>query len=317
MKMSLDVLLIGSLAVFAAVVSVVVILPGMTITDKPSDIYRPRTDLENSERKIFIANGCTYCHSMAVRNLDWTADALRIAQAGDYIDDQPHLLGSERTGPDLQLEGGLHPDDWHVAHFFNPRHTRPDSIMPQFAFLAPNELRALVAFAQSLGLKLADERTRRQRAWRQQSIAAFEAGTDANVQWVTEHVPAGWRALPNPYPTTPEGLARGRRTYDSFCVGCHSEVGDGMGPAAVRLNPPPLNFTTLREREISGGILYYQIMNGITGTAMPFFKHELESEKIWEVGNYVAVTFIGKSDAGQNTGAIPAAFELQRNEATP
>ena len=30
-------------------------------------------------------------------------------------------------------------------------------------------------------------------------------------------------------------------------------------------------------------------MNGITGTAMPYFKRDLESEKIWDVSNYVAV----------------------------
>ena len=57
-----------------------------------------------------------------------------------------------------------------------------------------------------------------------------------------------------------------------------------MGSAEPYLYPPPLNFTTLRGRGISGGILYYQIMNGITGTGMPYFKGELESEKIWDVG---------------------------------
>ncbi len=69
------------------------------------------------------------------------------------------------------------------------------------------------------------------------------------------------------------------------------------------------NFTLLKGRGISGGILYYQIMNGITGTAMPYFKRELESEKIWDVGNYVAVTFIGESDAGAPPKGIPAAYE--------
>jgi hypothetical protein len=61
-----------------------------------------------------------------------------------------------------------------------------------------------------------------------------------------------------------------------------------MGPAQPHIYPPPLNFTILKGRGISGGILYYQIMNGITGTAMPYFKRELESQKIWEVGDYVA-----------------------------
>ena len=84
-----------------------------------------------------------------------------------------------------------------------------------------------------------------------------------------------------------------------------------MGPAAARLYPPPLNFTTLNGRGATGGILYYQIMNGITGTAMPYFKRELESEKIWAVGDYVAVYFIGESDADTEPKGIDAAYEVE------
>ena len=50
-------------------------------------------------------------------------------------------------------------------------------------------------------------------------------------------------------------------------------------------------------------------MNGITGTAMPYFKRELESEKIWDVGNYVAVTFIGQTDADTEPRGIDASYE--------
>ena len=56
-------------------------------------------------------------------------------------------------------------------------------------------------------------------------------------------------------------------------------------------------------------MLYYQIMNGITGTAMPYFKRELESEKIWDVSNYVAEQFMGVVDANSAPRGIDAAFE--------
>jgi cytochrome c oxidase cbb3-type subunit 2 len=82
-----------------------------------------------------------------------------------------------------------------------------------------------------------------------------------------------------------------------------------MGPAQADLYPPPLNFTILKGRGITGGILYYQIMNGITGTAMPYFKRELESEKIWDVGDFAAVYFINQSDAGGDPAGIDAAYE--------
>ena len=42
---------------------------------------------------------------------------------------------------------------------------------------------------------------------------------------------------------------------------------------------------------------------------MPYFKRELESEKIWDVGNYVAVYFINDSDANTEPRGIDAAYE--------
>jgi len=81
-------------------------------------------------------------------------------------------------------------------------------------------------------------------------------------------------------------------------------------PECYYLYPPPLNFTTLRRTGgASGGVLYYQIMNGITGTAMPYFHHELESEKIWDVSNYLMVYFISGREFGTDGQGIDGAHE--------
>jgi len=309
MKMTPRAILIGSLLVLGAVVLVMVWVPYLNRDETPSDILRPRSSMESDGREIYIANGCVYCHSQSIRSIDRALGAERTAQAGDYIQDRPILLGSQRTGPDLSQEGGEHPDDWHVAHFVNPRYTRPDSIMPAFRFLKPEEQSRLIRYIQSLGFKQADHRMQRQLEWKGKSIKAYESGPVANVDWLHDMVPSGWREIPNPYPTTEAGLARGHKIYQSFCLGCHGPIGDGIGPAQPYLYPPPLNFTILKDRGISGGILYYQIMNGITGTAMPYFKRELESEKIWDVGNYVAVYFINQSDANESPRRIDAAYE--------
>ena len=310
MNMTLKTIVIGSLLVLAAVVFVMVIMPyADTNKTTPSDIFRERSPAEAAGRTFYIANGCVYCHSQSIRKVDWGLGAERIAQAGDYLADQPILLGSARTGPDLSQEGGEHPDDWQIAHFINPRYTRPLSIMPAFAFLGMENLKQLTTYVQSLGLKHADKRMQRQRFWKKKAIKAYESGPVANVKWLHEQVPEGWRNLPNPYPTTAAGLARGHKIYQDFCLGCHGPIGDGMGPAQPYLYPPPLNFTILKDRGISGGILYYQIMNGITGTAMPYFKRELESEKIWDVGNYVAVYFINQTDANTDPKGIDASYE--------
>ena len=309
MKMTPSFIIIGSLILFGAVLTVAIILPWSTMSDQPSEIFRHRTAAEQEGRKIYIQNGCTYCHTQFIRYVDWDLGAERIALAGDYIQDQPHLLGSERTGPDLSQEGGEHPDDWHLAHFTNPRFARPNSLMPSFKFLGINKIKTLIAYKQSLGFKQADFRVERQEFWKKRAVEAYESGPAKNVEWLHSMVPEPWRKLPNPYPSTEASLKRGHRIYQDYCIGCHGPIGDGMGPAQPFLYPPPLNFTILNGRGISGGILYYQIMNGITGTAMPYFKRELESEKIWNVGNYVAVTFIGESDAGMAPRGIPAAYE--------
>jgi len=309
MKMTPTVIIVGILSLLAAITLTMVYWPYSTRVTEPSEIFRERTPVEVAGRKIYLENGCVYCHSQSIRSIDWGHGADRIAQPGDYIADEPIALGSQRTGVDLSQEGGEHPDDWHMAHFINPRYTRPASIMPPFEWLGMERTRKLTRYMQSLGFKAADRRMERQHYWKKESIKAFESGPDINIKWLSDITPEGWRNIPNPYPTTRAGLQRGQKIYQNFCIGCHGPIGDGMGPGQPWMYPPPLNFTVLKGRGISGGILYYQIMNGITGTAMPYFKRDLESQKIWEVGDYVAVNFINQSDANTEPRGIDSAWE--------
>lgn len=185
MQMTERVFSIGSLLILAAAAVGVGFLPSLTLkSGKPSDIARERTSLEERGRRVYIENGCTYCHSQYIRPQDWDNSAVRISQTGDYAYDSPHLLGSERTGPDLSQEGGVRTDDWHLAHFMNPRFTRPASIMPQFSFLCQDELDALIAYVQSLGGKMADARMKRQKRWQAALRKAYARGVDANLAYL-------------------------------------------------------------------------------------------------------------------------------------
>lgn len=313
MKISPALLVIGSLLVYWASVYLMVILPTATMGDAPSEIWRAWTEPEKAGHDLYVNNGCHYCHSLFIRNNDWDIGAERIAKQGDYYGQQPAILGTERTGPDLSQDGGEHGDDWHIAHFVNPRFTRPQSLMPSWEFLGERQVRELTAYVQSQGLKMADARMDRQRRWQKETLAAWARGPEANIEWLHSMVPDVWRRMPNPYPANEAGLLRGKKVYQDFCIGCHGPVGDGEGRAKPYLNPPPLNFTILRKHLVEGkyigGIFYYQVMNGVTGSAMPYFKKDLESEKIWDVSNYLAVYFVGYTDANIEPRGIDASYE--------
>ena len=93
-------------------------------------------DAEARGRRVYIREGCWYCHSQYVRPV--THEDLRwgpVSEAGEYAYDVPHLLSTRRIGPDLTRVGLKYADDWHYAHHWDPRLVVPDSIMPSFKWL--------------------------------------------------------------------------------------------------------------------------------------------------------------------------------------
>lgn len=100
----------------------------------------PYTEAELKGRKVYIDNGCIYCHSQQVRDPVAGADKHfgwgRASLPSDYIYDKPHLLGTMRTGPDLSNIGSRQPSrDWQHLHLYDPRSLVEWSIMPGFSFL--------------------------------------------------------------------------------------------------------------------------------------------------------------------------------------
>ena len=94
------------------------------------------TALERLGRRVYIREGCWYCHSQYVRPV--TGEDARwgpVSEVGEYAWDQPHLLSTRRIGPDLTRVGLKYSDDWHYAHHWNPRLLVPDSIMPSSPWL--------------------------------------------------------------------------------------------------------------------------------------------------------------------------------------
>ena len=67
--------------------------------------------------------------------------------AAESMYDHPFQWGSKRNGPDLARVGGKYTDAWQIAHLKEPRSVVPQSIMPNYAFLAatPLDTRELAA----------------------------------------------------------------------------------------------------------------------------------------------------------------------------
>ena len=83
-------------------------------------------------------------------------------------------------------------------------------------------------------------------------------------------------------------VQRGHDVYLEYCVGCHGERGDGMGPAAVRLQTKPRDFASgiYKFRSTDSGSLplesdIYRIINaGLARVSMPAFPLMPEAEKV-------------------------------------
>jgi cytochrome c oxidase cbb3-type subunit 2 len=291
---------LGAFTVFASIIFVVTALPFLTFNPPRSADARPLTAFEERGRNLYAQNGCVYCHSQYLRPQDWTGVASfrtvgRIAQAGDYYYLETPQLGTERTGPDLSQEGGAHTDEWHYAHFYNPRWTSPKSIMPQFSFyyegtgenpLPKEEINALVAYVQSLGGQAGVERAARQRALKQRLLDERGRGNEAVIH---EWFGPTWRSVRNPMPPTVRSLVHGKQVFTTNCIGCHGLDGNGKGPAARLINnPAPRNLRDSSQQLIfSDGELYHAILFGIDGTAMPAWGDLLTVNDIWDVTNFI------------------------------
>jgi high-affinity iron transporter len=113
-------------------------------------------------------------------------------------------------------------------------------------------------------------------------------------------------------PTQPPSLERGAAVYADRCATCHGEKGQGDGPAARGLVPPPAH---LADPEVMGGRsradVYRQLLLGVAGTAMPAFERTLSDDDRWAVAAYVLTLQYG----GSQTGAIMATVRRQLDSA--
>lgn len=157
--------------------------------------------------QVYLAQGCTYCHTLYLRPEDivtgWGegATADDVSQMADFVNFPFALLGTQRDGPDLAIIGKRIPDmGYQIAHLRAPRQFKPKSVMPNYDYLSDRDLRDLAAFLVSLG----------------NPPAALKSG----------------QLTQTPAPGLDEIALQGQDLYRSLgCVGCHSVDGSAnAGP---------------------------------------------------------------------------------------
>ena len=135
---------------------------------------RPLSGEAAAGRKVYQREGCMYCHSQQVRSEkfgNWWDEhgqmrtgadirrgwGQRRNVSRDYIHDNPTMLGTMRTGPDLANVGTRYSEAWQLAHTFNPRVFNEWSVMPSFPWLFTRQ--RIVGERSAKALKLGREWT--------------------------------------------------------------------------------------------------------------------------------------------------------------
>jgi cytochrome c oxidase cbb3-type subunit II len=115
---------------------VIAILPAAKVQETPPLSGAPvRASEAERGRQLYLKEGCGFCHTQFVRDLPMDRPFGRASLAADYAREDPPLLGSERTGPDLANVGARQPSDvWHLIHLYNPRAVVLQSVMPAYSW---------------------------------------------------------------------------------------------------------------------------------------------------------------------------------------
>jgi cytochrome c oxidase cbb3-type subunit 2/cytochrome c oxidase cbb3-type subunit I/II len=315
---------IGGMLAFFTVVFIVVWLPIHTFDPPASADWAPLSNQAHKGRDLFASNGCYVCHSGYSRPQDVRAALYflypKVSQPGDFYGNgqSPNILGTERTGPDLSQESGWHPDDWQRAHFYDPRFVDPKSLMPDMKALFSNsQVDNLVAYVEERSgksglLRYAGQLYAKHIALANQGFPQPYTGFTGAHKPIVEGKPDNQMHPPkdqleeagnlaqidrsywlagDPLPVTEANLLRGKEVFLDRCVGCHGLNGDGKGPAATFMSPPPADFTDKDDACCGGdtgpGDFYYRILRGWPGTAMENFGERLSVDDIWRVVLFV------------------------------
>jgi cytochrome c oxidase cbb3-type subunit 2 len=231
----------GSTLIYFVLALLMAVIPGFVLSQTPPGPgVKPLTPIEAEGRDVYVANGCSYCHTQQVRPLAEDKVFGRPSAAGDYAYQTPELLGSERTGPDLSNVAVRRGSAlWQYIHLYNPRAVVPQSIMPSFSWMfrvvdkAPEGATVVPlpkAYAPKLGVVIPTQKAEALVAYLlSRKQAPLPAGTTATGPAATVST-----LLPPPGANQAAGgadVGHGKQLFDENCAACHQADGSGLAGA--------------------------------------------------------------------------------------
>ena len=307
----------GALGIYIVIVMLIAVIPAIDLSSTPPGPgVQPLTTLQAEGRDVFVANGCSYCHTQQVRPLEQDKVFGRPSAPGDFVYQTPELLGSERTGPDLTNVGTSKPSDvWQYIHLFDPRSVVPESIMPNFKFLfrvvskvpaGETAVPVPPAYAPLEGKVIPTQQAKALVAYllslKQTAIPGYKM--NGGMSGVTTAAPA---AVVAGSASSPAPAAAGSGSYDAAkggslfsanCSACHQASGEGIagafpplkGNAAVDNADPTLHIHTVLHGAHGvtiGGVNYTSVM--------PPFADQLNDADIANIINYERTSWGNKA----------------------
>jgi cytochrome c oxidase cbb3-type subunit II len=297
----------GSALVYAVLAWMMGVLPGIELSSVPAGPgVVPLTALQSEGRDVYVANGCSYCHTQQVRPLTEDKVFGRPSAASDFKYQTPELLGSERTGPDLTNIGVRQPSSvWQYIHLYNPRAVVPESIMPSFGWLfevvdrAPAGMTAVplpTAYAPMRGVVVPTHRA--------EALIAYLASLK-QPPWSGAGVATGGEpAMAEAGPTTTAGstasagvsppaagydAAKGAALFTASCSACHQATGEGLPGAFPSLkNDAVVNKDDAAKHieVVLQGLHDAKVGGVVYASAMPPFAGTLSDAEIADIIDY-------------------------------
>lgn len=319
----------GSTLVYAGLALVMGVLPGIALSRIPAGPgVKPLTPIEAEGREVYVANGCSYCHTQQVRPLAQDKIFGRPSAPGDFAYQTPELLGSERTGPDLANIGARQPNAvWQYIHLYNPRAVVPDSIMPSFSWMfdivdkAPEGVSPVPlpkAYAPPRGVVVPNRDAQALLAYllslKQPPLPASVPVAAAGSQAEAPKPAAGAPASAPPAAATPAGgydAAKGESLFTTNCSVCHQATGEGM-PGVF---PPLKGNAAVNDPDPTTHI--HTVLFGLEGATIDGVKYEspmsefgsmLSDDEIASIINYERSSWgnHGKPITAQDVAAVRA-----------